>query len=180
MILTRAAEPINEPVTVDELKAHLRVDGDSEHDYIAMLITAARQYVETTLRRTLTPCSWELVTEAGVDAIYLPMPPILAVSSVTDENNEAVSHSLTMAGAVKLTGASGLVKIAYTAGMAAADDAANVQRDKVPAIYRHAIKLIAAHLYENREDVIVGAGITASQLPSGVDRLLSANRNVRF
>lgn len=179
MILRRASEPANEPVTVDELKAHLRVDGDAEHDYLSLLIMAARQYVETTLRRSLMPCTWELITDAQ-DAITLSMPPIVSVESATDENNAAVSHTLTMAGDVKLTGVSGLVKIAYTAGMSLESDEAHTQRDKVPALYRHAIKLIAGHLYENREDVIVGAGITASQLPSGVDRLLSANRNVRF
>ena len=45
--LTTLTEPVNEPVTLVEAKAYLRVDTTDEDTLIATLITAARQWVES-------------------------------------------------------------------------------------------------------------------------------------
>ncbi len=63
------------------------------------------------------------------------------------------------------------VKIRFTAGYGAAATA-------IPQSTRLAIRLLIAHLYENREAVITGT--IASELPMGVKYLLSKDRVYDF
>lgn len=179
MILNRVTQPTAEPITVDEAKVHLRVDGNLEHDYIEALVIVAREYVETVLGLSLMPCEWLMITDAS-DSIALPMGPVTAVAWVKDSSDDPISYVSTLDQKVELSGASGLVQIRYAAGCAALDAEANVARAAVPALFKQAIKLIVGHLYENREDVVVGSGLTASKLPVGVNAILSPHRNVRF
>jgi len=179
MILNRVTQPIGEPITVDEAKAHLRVDGNFEHDYIEALIVAAREHVETVLGMSLMPCEWLMIVDAS-DSIVLPMGRVTAVSFVKDSSGVALTYTLALDQSIKLTGATGLVQIRYAAGCSDLDTEVAPARAAVPALYKQAIKLIVGHLYENREDVVVGSGLTASQIPGGVRALLSPHRNVRF
>ena len=43
--------PAVEPVSLDEAKAHLRLGGSDDDDYLSALIVAARLQVETAIRR---------------------------------------------------------------------------------------------------------------------------------
>jgi uncharacterized phiE125 gp8 family phage protein len=51
--LAVATPPVVEPVSVTEAKAHCRVDTTTDDAYIAALITAAREYVETYMDASL-------------------------------------------------------------------------------------------------------------------------------
>lgn len=169
MILTRTVQPTSEPLSLDLALEHLRVDSSHEYGYVANLISVAREHIESELRRTLAPCTWELITEA-TSVIALPMPPIVTVESVTDEDGNDVAYTLQLDKSIKLSHVpAGLIKVVYTAG-----------RNEVPAVYLAAMKLIIGHLFENREEVVIGSGLTASQLPVGVSNLLAPTRNVRF
>jgi len=55
--------PAAEPMTVLEAKAHLRVDFPDDDDYIAALITAARDYAEGFTRRAFLTQSWLLALD---------------------------------------------------------------------------------------------------------------------
>jgi len=52
--------------------------------------------------------------------------------------------------------------------------------DKVPADIRHAIKMLIAHWYENREAVIAELRITPQQMPLAVETLLWNHRVFEF
>jgi len=243
MSLQRVAEPLYEPISVDEARAHLRVDGDEDYGYIGGLIAAARAHVEDELRRTLMPTEWQLqlddwpgrTTEtllspltviAGVNSqsaymplqvasamdrmpgrlLELPMAPLRSVTSVkyVDANGVEATFASTnytvdawsAPGRIALNRMAvwpgvqllpvGGVRVRFVAGYADLLTAASPQtditaaRNAVPERYKAAIKLIVGHLYENREEVMVGAGIVASQLPLGVHKLLMPTRVFGF
>lgn len=63
MALTLITPPAREPVSVTEAKLHLRVDHSQEDDYIAGLITAAREHVEDFCNRSLLTQTWLLTLD---------------------------------------------------------------------------------------------------------------------
>lgn len=71
-----------EPVTIEEAKLHLRVDGDSEDTLITALIGAARDYCERFTGLALADQELELTIDS-TDQIFLPLAPCDTVSTVT-------------------------------------------------------------------------------------------------
>lgn len=66
----------NEPITVDEAKLHLRVDGADDDKFIGSLITAARERAELITGRSLIKSSWTYSLDAfpcGISDSY-PAP----------------------------------------------------------------------------------------------------------
>jgi uncharacterized phiE125 gp8 family phage protein len=57
------AGPAVEPVTLDEIKAHARIDGTDEDVYLAELITGARELVCRLTGRALTTETWALTLD---------------------------------------------------------------------------------------------------------------------
>jgi uncharacterized phiE125 gp8 family phage protein len=77
--------PTAEPLTRDEAKAHLRVDGTAEDTLIDTYLLAARQDVEAACGRALLPQTWELRLPRFPTwrcGIRLPKPPVTAIVSV--------------------------------------------------------------------------------------------------
>jgi hypothetical protein len=98
--VTRVTGPAVEPLTVAEAKLHLRVDTTEDDTYIGTLITAAREWVENYLDRTLITTQLilraaEFPTEEllyrhgdhsglGVTGkLDLPRPPMIASGTAT-------------------------------------------------------------------------------------------------
>ena len=72
------------PVTLDEVKTHLRVDGDALDSVLSPLIEAATDFVERETRQTLRPTSFRLYLD-GFPAereIKLPRLPLVSVDAV--------------------------------------------------------------------------------------------------
>ena len=91
---------INEPVSLAEVKQHLRVDIDDDDALILGLIATARQMAETLTCRQLLTSTWDLLLDAfpgpslmGVPAgvpyslpghaILIPKGPVQQVDSIT-------------------------------------------------------------------------------------------------
>lgn len=68
--------PIEEPISLDEAKAHLRVDIDDDDALIAGLIVAARSEAEQITRRAFVSQSWKLALD------QFPRPSMNVSSSV--------------------------------------------------------------------------------------------------
>jgi len=167
MGLTQSTPPTTEPVTLAEAKLHLRVDHADEDTLISSLIAAARAWAETLLARQLVTATWQLTLPEFADAIMLPRPPFLAISSIAYTDTAGSAQSLSLGEYVTyLADVSTIlvppygeswpstrgfyddVTIKYTAGYGAAS--------AVPDWAKSAILLTLADLYENRETGIVG------------------------
>jgi hypothetical protein len=106
-----AGEAVDEPISLDDAKLHLRVDGTADDDLIRSMITSARTSCERRMQRSILPQSWVLTQSSfrqpwfersahlhhglifnpdwyrarchgSPDSIVLPHPPIRAVTSV--------------------------------------------------------------------------------------------------
>lgn len=193
--LTRQTGPAVEPVTLSEAKAHLRVDGTDSDAEIAAMISAAREWCEQYLDRTLVHTQWVMRFDRfpvdGTDDIELPRPPMVASGA-----NTAVSLSYTLEGGATATyGTSsyrvdrhatpGAVKTNYAGTWPPHlqdDNSVSVtwwagygpSGQSVPAAIRHAMLMLIAFWYENRSTVLVGS--ISKQLEFAVESLLSSQK----
>ncbi|MBI3419260.1 MAG: phage head-tail connector protein [Proteobacteria bacterium] len=115
--LIRITPPDEEPLALEETKAHLRVETGEDDELITNLITAARLLCEEYTRRALITQTWRLWLDAfpgleepwwdgtreGVDRgmirrfVHLPRPPLVSVQAVktyNDDNTETVFDPL--------------------------------------------------------------------------------------
>ena len=192
--LTRQTPPAVEPVTLSEAKAHLRVDTSDDDAYISTLITAAREWVEQYLDRTLIHTQWAMRFDrfppSGIQPIELPRPPMVVSGTAT-----AVSITFTADAGTTGTYAieqfrvdrqatpgtvlpiyagtwpphridQGAHGVTWWAGYGASGTS-------VPAAIRHATLMLVALWYERRQ----AADATSSgEVPFGVKSLLDSQR----
>lgn len=184
--LDRLTAPAVEPLTTSEAKAHLRVDHSLDDTEIDTLVKVARGHAEMLLDRAIISQSWKLT----LDGFYTVLKPLRGpVQSVThvkyyDGDNvlqtlasdqyELDVHGRRIVPAYNVIWPStysriDAVVVTFVCGFG---DAA----DDVPAEVLHAMKLLLAHYYENREAVTFGS---PTELPMGVDSLLSSYRTIR-
>ena len=85
MTLFRTVEPAAEPVTLAEVKAHLRLTHASEDDLLAGLIRAAREDLERTTGMALIDQTWRLVLDSwpSQGCALLTRHPVREILSVT-------------------------------------------------------------------------------------------------
>lgn len=173
--------PTEEPVTLVEAKAWIRVDGATEDALIGALITAARQYVERQAQIAILPQTWRAQFDCWPDAapdgrggflppvLQLPRPPLVSVTTLKYFPADG-SDQVTMDAAEYQVD-----DVSYPGRVAPAPDESwpalasgrlgAVQIDyvagyanpaAVPMCIRQAILLIVAHWYEHRESVLTG------------------------
>jgi uncharacterized phiE125 gp8 family phage protein len=182
--------PAVEPISLEEAKAHLRVDHSDDDTLIGIYIQAARQTIDGRdgwLGRALVTQTWELQLDAFTgDAVQLPLAPLQSVTSVKYDDADGVEQTLDAAGydldTTSVPGwlvvgedgwpttlsAINAVRIRYIAGYGDAAD--------VPAPIRAAILLMVGDLYAHRETAVVGANPSAVQMTTTVENLLAPYR----
>ena len=89
-------EPVVEPVTLQEVKDHLRVVHDEEDAIIRSYMQAARRYAETTFCwRAFMPQTLELVLDSfPPNAIKIPRPPLQEVTSIIYTDKGGTEHTV--------------------------------------------------------------------------------------
>ena len=87
MPLRLVTPPAFEPITLDDAKAHCRVDNDAQDLLLGSLIVAARACIEELTARKMAVQTWELLLDAfpwrDDVAIRLPLAPVREVVSIT-------------------------------------------------------------------------------------------------
>ncbi len=192
--LTRQTSPAVEPVTVAEAKAHLRVDVSDDDTYIGTLITAAREWCEQYLDRTLVNTQWVMRFDSfppdGTQDIELPRPPMSLAGTTTavsltftsetggtqafSTNSFRVDRNATPGAVKTLYGQTwpphlmddNAVSVTWWAGYGSAGSS-------VPAAVRHAILMVVGILYEKRAAAESGS---LNEVPFGVKSLLDSHR----
>jgi len=186
MSLTLLSPPAAEPVTLAELKDHMRVSAADEDALINGMLIAAVRAVEARGRLALMPQVWRLTLDAVPDeTIFLPLAPVASVDVVSvigaDGAPQAVDPSLYEAalgspGRVRPAGpwpapgvAIDAVQIDFSAGY---PDAASI-----PEPLKQAVKLLGAHFFETRE----AAGVERIfNVPQTVDALIAPYREMQL
>lgn len=165
--LVRTEDAAVEPISVTDMKAHLRVDISDDDSYIGALITAARQYLEEITGRALITQTWRYSFNQWYEwEIELPRAaPLQSVSSIQyyDVNNalqtldSAVYQVDTDVDPGRIRPLWGqiwpsvyyrmaAIQVTFVAGYG--DAASNV-----PAPLIQAIRFLVGHWYENRASV---------------------------
>lgn len=186
MSLTLLSPPASEPVTLDEMKAHLRVTETHEDALISGVLVAAVRAIEARGGLALMPQSWRVSFDAPpLETVLLPLTPVASIDAVTvidaDDATQPVAAHLYEAaagapGRVRPAGpwprpgrAIDGVRIDFTAGYA---DAASV-----PEPLKQAVKLLAAYFFETRE---AAAETKIYTVPKSIDALIAPYREVRL
>jgi uncharacterized phiE125 gp8 family phage protein len=177
--------PAVEPVSLAELKLHLRVEQDqaAEDDLITSLGKAAREYAEKHTRRSFITTTWRKKFGRFCNRMVLDNPPLIAVSTITYVDDAGDSQTLSAslyqvvsseepgfvcpAYAVTWPTTRNIpeaVTVNYTAGYGAT-------AASVPEGIKAAIKLIVGNLYENREAV---ADMELYEVPMAARMLLDS------
>lgn len=189
---TTITAPTRYALELADAKQQLNLIGSADDDLLLVdLIKAAHEYIETATDLTLTTTSYRVVLRVLPESseLVLPKPPVSAVSSFSyyDENNasqtftdyylrtDGNSHSRILlnrdASWPNLYDRWDAVTIDYTAGIGANAAA-------MPATVRHAMRLLVAHWYDNRESVLVGS--ISKNLEHSLNGLLGQLRSGRL
>ncbi len=189
MRLTLLQGPAAEPLELDDVKAHLRLDGDDEDALLGSLITTSRSHVEAALGLALMTQTWrwqadrwpcsgivELMTRPlrSVERVAvhtIKINPVIvdpadyvvdiATARIAPENGQWL-HPMVSLGGIEIDFAAGYGDIATD----------------VPEPIRQALRLLVAHWYEVRNPVHIGS--IATRVPDTVSELLTPYRARRL
>ena len=198
MTIKTITPPTTEPVTLQEVKDHLRIVHDDEDDLIESYKIAARKHIEFTLTwRALITQELQLSLDsfppratyyspyfikAKNDEIVLPYPPVQEIVSITYKDKDGTETTIPAddyivdtdsepARIVPAPGESWPTEDLYPLGAVKIKFKAGYgdTKEDVPNELRQAILMLTAHFYENREQVVIGA--TVADLPMAIDAL---------
>ena len=186
--IERVSAPAAEPITAAEAKAQMRVEHTDDDTLIDRLVDTAIDFVDVTgsLGKAMITQTWGEWFAPNPGSIVLSLGPVQSVSAIkyydTDNALQTATlsnfHVLGTKDQTVLKPKSGYswpttflrddaIKIEYVVGYG---DAAS----DVPQTVRHALMMLVAHLYENRE---LSIERSMSQVPFGFEALIERERS---
>lgn len=188
MTLTLLTGPAVEPLDLDDVKAHLRLDGSDEDALLASLIATSRSHIEAALGLALNTQVWRWQADCwpASGVVELMTRPLQVVNQVAVRNADGALHIIDPADyRVDVAGGRvaptarwpnpgvrlGGIEIEFAAGYGGA-------ASDVPEPIRQALRLLVAHWYEVRNPVHIGSMV--SRVPDTVSELLRPYRAVRL
>jgi len=177
-----------DPVTLMEIKAHVNQDHDYDDTLLTSLVAAASEMVEESQGKIFRQASMRLTLPnwPAMGVFYLPRYPVQSVTSIEylpdgedDWVTWAASNYRTQLDTLPPTivtkkdivlpttslEAGNVVRVTFVAGYA---------NGAVPEKAKHAIKLLVAHWYANREAVTTGT--IATVIPDAYRSLIMGDR----
>lgn len=184
----------SEPIALSEAKLFLKVDTSDDDALIGTIISSAREYVENFTGYQLLSATYTQYLDKFPNkntAIELLMNPVSAVTHVKyyDSDNTLQTWN-TSNYDTDLKGKPARITLANDATFPTVYDRTNAVEIKFVAGYAstsatgfpkqllNAMYLIIGHLYENRQDVIVGSIVT--EMRKGADSILRQYRIFNF
>lgn len=182
MSLELVTAPTEEPVTVDEVKAHLRIDNDEDDVYLGLLIAAAREHAETRIRRQLCTATWKLRLDCfPCWQIDVPLPPLVSVTTLAYTDTGGTTQTLTenthftkdiYREPARIIPAYGqvwpatrdtvnAVSLTFVAGYGGADS--------VPQAIRYGILLLVGRMFQTREGFVSASLMEDKQINTLLD-----------
>lgn len=176
--LSLVTGPSTLPVSLTDMKSHLRVDITDDDGLIQTLVEVVRSDMEKKYDTAFISQTWDWYLDDFPGTVFtLPIWPVSSLTSIkyTDEDDNESTYSSanyrldTVSKPARVTLKTGSswpsvslkeingVVIRFVAGYGASDSA-------VPEPVKQAIKLAVGDLYENRENVIVGSGLNIKDM----------------
>ncbi|WP_458760542.1 head-tail connector protein [Afipia sp. TerB] len=197
-MLKQIGSATSKPVTLDDLKAHCRIDSDDEDGSLGTYLDAAAEFVADRTSLVLAPTSYQIDRADWCADLQILVSPVRDIASVKylDVNASSVTVDpsfyrwvRTDRGAVVeflpsfvrpvlADGRDDAVQIAFEAGFddpdatGSGDDPALI----LPVRAKQAVLLIAAHWFANREAV---SGESLTTIPLAAESLLGQLRIYR-
>ena len=169
------------PVTLAELKSHLRFEADDEDGYLGDLLAAATAHVEVETGRCLLSQTWRVYLDSWPDEcrFELPVSPARAIAEARVYDADGTPAMLAP-GDWTLDGVSDPPRLHLAAPADPETPMNGIEIDveagygdaatDVPDTLRRAVMVLAAHWFEHR-----GADIAGS-VPDGFRRLIAPFR----
>lgn len=189
MPLTELAPPETAPVTLAQVKQHLRIDHNEDNDYLDELIEAARLHVEAVSGHALIARSLrQYVDDISLSrTARLEAWPVQDIETVTAYN--ATGEAVTLApNQYRLLRTGDGVSFVLGDDVALSDFQNGLEIDfsaghgesgvDVPSNITRAILVLIAHWYEYRGTLAPGQ--ETAIIPAGLDKLLAPVKRVRL
>lgn len=175
MGLVLVTPPAVDPVSLDDVKDHLRIFDTSEDGSVELYAAAARETMEAARYPGLDIClitqTWDLFLDAfprGINVIEIPKPPLQTIVSISYTNPQNVTTTLDPAtysvdNAPELGPGTGPARVAPVSGWPGVSLRAlngvkvrftagfGDDRSAVPANLQVALMMLAGTAFENRE-----------------------------
>ncbi|HHY49915.1 MAG TPA: hypothetical protein GYA10_09230 [Alphaproteobacteria bacterium] len=181
------AGPAEEPVSLAEARAFLRLDDTAEDGLVQTLIAAARLHIEGTTARAMLRQSWRLVLDAwpANRDIRLPVGPLATVSALTVFDPAGDPQEVDFADFV-IDRATPRLLLPASFAPPAMRERQGIEIDfvagygeepaDVPADLRQALLTLVAYWFEHRDTAHLAGAATV--VPSGVERLVANYRRM--
>ena len=154
--------PTTEPLTLSEVKSHLRIDGNYDDALLNSCITSARMFFESQCEISIASQELLLALDSFDDIVYLPRGPVQSVEDISYSDTQNNTQTLAdwiedlVSNPARITPAFSqswpataevvnAVQVSYTAGYSTAE--------LVPKLLKSGMLFYVAHLYENRSAV---------------------------
>lgn len=169
--ITETVAPAVEPVSLAEMKAHVREDYSDNDTILVTMIKAARVFIEKQYQLSLVQRTYRADVEGFAQRFRLPRPPLSSIASIKYYTNDSPQVLTTLdadfyradlgRGEIYIDASSttipsvatrhDAVQISYVAGYEPSTDSPQDLAANVPEAIKSALKLQAADLFENRE-----------------------------
>lgn len=186
MSLTLLSPAASEPVTLAELKQHLRVTHSDEDAAVTGFLVAAVRAIEARGGLALMPQQWRLTLDAPpTGTLHLPIAPCTSLDAVAVTDGEGAPQTIDASVYEFASGSPGRLRpagpwpqpapkidgvtIDFTAGYADAD--------AVPEPLKQAVKILAGYFFETRE---AAQENRLYAVPQSVDALIAPYREFRL
>lgn len=170
-----------EIVSLEEAMEHSRITDSYDELVVQMCLDGSHDIIEQYLNRRLRPTTIIGVVVEYRSVITLPYPPIVSVSSITCEDADETEITLVdgthykydeVCQSIRFLGkwtdrqCHSHFRITFTCGYDTIES--------VPRAVKHAIRMMFATLYENREDIV--NGVSTAQIPAPAKRICRSYR----
>jgi uncharacterized phiE125 gp8 family phage protein len=186
--LVRVTAPAALPISVAEAKAQMRVEGNDDDTIIERLVNAAVAFVDVqgVLGRAMITQTWGEWLAPNPSTVMLSLGPVQSVSAIKYYDIDGVLQTATLAD-FNVFGTPNRITITPKTGKAwpttqTRDDAIEIEyvvgygstSASVPQTVRHALLMLVAHWYENRETT---QEKQMQDLPYGFMEMMNIERN---
>lgn len=189
--LVRVTAPSASPISLAEAKAQMRVEGTDDDTIIQRLIDAAVAFVDVqgVLGRAMITQTWGEWIAPNPSTVMLSLGPVQSVSAIKYYDLDGALQTATLAD-FNVFGTPNRITITPKTGKAwpitqTRDDAIKIEyvigygasSANVPQTVRHALLMLVAHWYENRETT---QEKQMQDLPYGFMEMIGIERNTWY